>query len=249
MTILCEVCIDSYSGAMTALSLGADRLEVCANLKIGGTTPSAGLFKRLRAATNKPLHVLIRPRGGDFIYDHDEVNTILEDIKLLKELGADGIVCGALLEDGALDIAAMKQFYSAASPLSFTFHRAFDVCSNPLRALPQLVSLGIDRVLTSGQSLNALEGAFHLKAWIEAAPGLIFMAGGGISPLNVSDLLKQVPLKEIHFSGTILKPGRYQTEVSMGRDNPTEDSVRLVTDRQRLVDIFAQVREFDRENQ
>jgi len=249
MTILCEVCVDSYSGAMKALSLGADRLEVCANLKIGGTTPSAGLFKRLRVATDKPLHVLFRPRGGDFIYTNDEVNTILEDIKLLKELGADGIVCGILLVDGSLDIAAMKQVCSAAPPLSFTFHRAFDVCSNPLEVLPQLMSLGIDRVLTSGQSLNALAGASKLREWIEAAPGLTFMAGGGISPLNVSDLLKQVPLKEIRFSGTILKPGRYQTEVSMSRDNPTEDSARLVTDRQRLADIFTQVRGFDRGNQ
>ncbi len=248
MTILCEVCIDSFSGAMTALNSGADRLEVCANLIIGGSTPSAGLFKRLRTATGKPLHVLIRPRGGDFIYRDDEISTMLEDIQIFKELGADGIVCGVLSEDGSLDSSAMKQLCSATAPLSLTFHRAIDICRYPSKVLSQLLSLGVGRILTSGQALNPLTGAGPIREWMETFPDLVFMAGGGITPLNVSDLLGQVPLKEIHFSGTILKTGRYQTEVSIGRNAPEKESARLVTDSHRLDDIFTQVREFERDH-
>ena len=243
MSIVCEVCIDSSTGGRIALECGADRLEVCANLKIGGTTPSAGLIKQLRAVTNIPLHILIRPRGGDFIFDATEVNTMLEDIAIAKDLGADGIVCGALTEHSQIDLNSLEKLLTAAAPLSFTFHRAFDLCRNPMEALKDFNALGIDRVLTSGQASNVLAGAENLRHWIDAAENVIIMAGGGITPDNVSALLKQVPLQEIHFSGTTLVPARFQPALSMGKEAPAEESARLLTDPLRLMAIFQQVRE------
>jgi copper homeostasis protein len=202
MPPLIEICVDSLDSALTAQALGADRLELCANLPIGGTTPSPGLLRLVRERVDLPLHVLIRPRGADFVYSPAEIETMLADIAAAKAAGADAIVCGALTSDGRLDEDITRTLIEAAAPLPFTFHRAFDVCASPLDALGVLAGLGAARVLTSGQAPSAAKGLPLLRACMHASGGVIIMPGGGITPDNMRAVLALRPV-EIHFSGTL----------------------------------------------
>jgi len=202
MPPLIEVCVDSLDSALTAQALGADRLELCANLPIGGTTPSPGLLRLARERVSLPLHVLVRPRGGDFVYPPAEIETMLADIAFAKAAGADAIVCGALTFDGRLDETLTCMLIEAAAPLPFTFHRAFDVCVEPLDALSVLQTLGAARVLTSGQAPSAAQGVPLLRECMRASGGVIIMPGGGITPDNLGAVLALRPA-EIHFSGTV----------------------------------------------
>jgi copper homeostasis protein len=202
MPPLIEVCVDSLDSALTAQALGADRLELCANLPIGGTTPSPGLLRLVRERVSLPLHVLIRPRGGDFVYSPAEIETMLADIAFAKAAGADAIVCGALTPEGRIDETLMRTLIEAAAPLPFTFHRAFDVCTDPLEALRVLSGLGVARVLTSGQAPSAAQGVPLLQECMRASGGVIIMPGGGITPDTIRAVLSLHPA-EIHFSGTV----------------------------------------------
>ena len=202
MPPLIEVCVDSLASALTAQALGADRLELCANLPIGGTTPSPGLLRLARERVSLPLHVLIRPRGADFVYAPAEIETMLADITFAKAAGADAIVCGALTFDGRLDETLTCMLIEAAAPLPFTFHRAFDVCADPLEALAVLSGLRVARVLTSGQAPSAAQGVPLLRECMRASGGVIIMPGGGITPDNLGAVLALRPA-EIHFSGTV----------------------------------------------
>jgi copper homeostasis protein len=212
MPPLIEVCVDSLDSALTAQALGADRLELCANLPIGGTTPSPGLLRLARQRVSLPLHVLVRPRGGDFVYSSAEIETMLADIAFAKAAGADSIVCGALTEEGCIDESLTRVLIEAAAPLPFTFHRAFDVCVQPLEGLRVLAGLGAARVLTSGQAPSAAKGLPLLQDCMRASGGVIIMPGGGITPDNISAVLSLRPA-EIHFSGTVRVGERLVLEV------------------------------------
>lgn len=196
-----EICVDSLAGALAAEQGGAHRVELCDNLLEGGTTASAGAIKLVRQRLGIPVHVLIRPRGGDFLYSNTEFAVILEDIRTAREMGVQGIVCGCLTQHGDIDKPRLGEMISSARPLSFTFHRAFDMCREARRALEDLIELGVDRLLTSGQEASCLAGATLIAELQNQAGGrIVIMAGGGIAPSNVSQLVALTGVQEVHLS-------------------------------------------------
>jgi len=199
--MLVEICVDSPTGAFAAQRGGAQRVELCDNLLEGGTTPSAGSIAVTRQQLHIGLHILVRPRGGDFLYSDDEMAVMREDIRLSKELRADGVVLGCLTPAGDIDKARTRELLDLARPMKVTFHRAFDMCRDPRQALEDLVGLGIERVLTSGQEASCLEGLELLAALQKQAAGrIIVMPGGGITPRNVQRIVAATGVTEIHLS-------------------------------------------------
>ena len=197
---LIEVCVDSMESAREAVRGGADRLELCANLIIGGTTPSPWLIREA-AVLGVPVNVLIRPRFGDFLYTQDEKREQLAQIAQLQELGANGAVVGALLPDGALDVEFLKACRAAAQGLSLTLHRAFDVCSDAQGALEQAIEIGFDTILTSGQQATAMAGAALIGDLVRRADGRItIMPGSGVSADNIAQLRAQTGAQAFHLS-------------------------------------------------
>ncbi|HEY9113441.1 MAG TPA: copper homeostasis protein CutC [Bacteroidales bacterium] len=210
-----EVCVNSVESAVNAQKGGATRVELCDNLLEGGTTASAGTLLAVRAKLICELNVLIRPRGGDFLYNNTELETIMNDIAFAKKAGADGIVFGFLTEEGKIDVTLLKEMITQARPLSITFHRAFDMCDDPFEALEQLIKLRVDRILTSGQKQTALEGSTLLKQLIQKAGNqIIIMPGGGIRPINIEKLIKKTGAREYHVSS------RFQMESKMNFRRP-----------------------------
>jgi len=197
-----EVCIDSVQSAINAQKGGAHRVELCDNLFEGGTTPSAGMIKQVRKAIpDIKLFVIIRPRGGDFLYSKEEMDVMLSDIEMAIDLGADGIVSGCLSPNGEIDIENTKKLIVASKDKPFTFHRAFDMCRNPLTALEQLIDLGASRLLTSGLQQTADLGADMLHQLVtKAKDRIIIMVGSGVKPSNISMLAQKTMAKEFHFS-------------------------------------------------
>src|ERR1043166_8610519 len=166
--MLVEVCVDSVAGGLAAVAGGAGRLELCTGLVEGGLTPSTGLVATVRERVAVPVHVLIRPRGGDFLYDRDEKTIMLRDIAGAKRLGAAGVVLGALDAGGRVDVEHTRLMVDAARPMAVTFHRAFDLTRSPVEALDALIALGIERVLTSGQAASAEAGRSVLAAMVRS---------------------------------------------------------------------------------
>lgn len=200
MAIL-EICAGSVESAVAARNGGAKRIELCAALEIGGATPSAGLIKKARKIEGLILNVIIRPRGGDFLYNEYEIACMEEDIRLCKTLGVDGVVIGALTPDGDVDTAVCKRLIAASDGMSVTFHRAFDMCRNPRKALEELITLGCHRVLTSGQAATAQAGIPLLRELVEqAARRIIIMPGCGVSSANAAAILQATGATEIHAS-------------------------------------------------
>ena len=196
-----EICVDSATGAFAAERGGADRVELCDNLLEGGTTPSAGCIAITRRRLKIRLQVIIRPRGGDFLYTPDEIEVVREDIRIAKDLGADGIVIGCLTAEGEIDRVRTAELIQLARPLNVTFHRAFDMCRDPQKALEELIALGVDQVLTSGQEACCLEGMELIAALHKQAAGrIIVMPGGGITPRNIQRIIDGTGVSEIHLS-------------------------------------------------
>ena len=197
--VLFEACVDSVASAIAASDGGADRIELCDNLIEGGTTPSAGMIGRCVARVTIPVVVIIRPRGGDFLYDADEAWVMERDIEVAAESGASGVVIGALAPDGTIDAALTRRLIERARPLSVTFHRAFDMTRDLRRSLDTLLELGVDRVLTSGGALTALEGAASIAALVSHANGKIaVMAGGGVRSAHAAGLVGLTGVREVH---------------------------------------------------
>ncbi len=197
-----EVCVDSVESALIAQAGGADRLEVCANLIIGGTTPGVSQFKQIREACGIELNVLVRPRFGDFLYTEAEFKMLREDILMFRDLGADGIVAGCLTADGGLDGKRMEELRKCAGSLTFTLHRAFDVCKDPYGTLEQAVCLGIDTILTSGQASVCTEGTEVLKKLIaQAGDRIEILAGGGVNAEVIRRMRKAANAASFHLSG------------------------------------------------
>lgn len=207
--MLMEVCVDTPDMAVMAQDYGADRIELCTGLDIGGITPSPGLLQTVRDAVAIPLQVLIRPRAGDFCYSELEFEVMLRDIAYARQMGANGVVCGVLLPDGQVDEARTKMLAEAARPLSVTFHRAFDFTRAPAAALESVISAGADRILTSGQKSSALQGMTLICRLNTLAAGrIIIMPGAGISSQNVQRLLAHTGAVEFHLSASKQGPGR-----------------------------------------
>ena len=168
---LLEGCVDSYASGMAAFRGGADRLELCANLAIGGTTPSPSLFQQVRRDCSIPIHVLIRPRFGDFLYDPQELEEMYREIERFRDLGADGVVIGVLTPQGELDLDNMRRMIDCAGDLSVTLHRAFDMTRDPYKTLESAIALGCRTVLTSGQANSAYAGRDLLRELFHRAAG------------------------------------------------------------------------------
>ena len=196
--MIIEVCAESYEYAVKAEKAGADRIELCKDLHLDGLTPDYESSKRTIDILDIPVFILIRPRGGDFIYSHEEFELMKRDILKFKKMGCKGIVSGVLNDDNTIDIKKTKELVELSRPLEFTFHRAFDKVNNPLNEIENLIELGIDRVLTSGQKEKAIDGLVLLKQLNSISKNRIkIMPGSGI---NKSNIVNFVNFEEIHGS-------------------------------------------------
>lgn len=234
-----EVCSNSVESCLAAQAGGAHRVELCAGIPEGGTTPSYGEMAVAREVlTTTRLHVIIRPRGGDFLYSPMEVRTMLKDIEIAKRVGADGVVFGSLTEDGEIDVPVMQELMKASEGLSVTFHRAFDVCRDAREALEQIIELGCNRILTSGQQATAEQGIPLLKELQEQAAGrIILLAGCGVNEKNIARIACETGIREFHFSARErYKSGmKYKNEsVSMGGTVHIDEYERDVTSARRV---------------
>lgn len=236
---LFEVCANSVESSLAAQAGGAHRVELCAGIPEGGTTPSPGEIAVAREVlTTTRLHVIIRPRGGDFLYSPIERRIMLKDIAYAREAGADGVVFGCLTSDGEIDIPFMKELMDASQGMSVTFHRAFDVCRHPQQALEDIIELGCHRLLTSGQQPTAEQGIPLLKQLEQQANGRItLLAGCGINENNIARIAQETGIHEFHFSARENQPSRMKhrnANVSMGGTVHIDEYARLVTTENRV---------------
>lgn len=234
-----EVCANSVESCLAAQAGGADRVELCAGIPEGGTTPSYGDIATARELlTHTRLHVIIRPRGGDFLYTPLEQRIMLKDIENARRLGADGVVFGCLTPEGDIDIALMKQLLEAAQGMSVTFHRAFDVCRQPKQALETLIQLGCHRILTSGAQPTAEQGIPLLKELQAQADGrIILLAGCGVNENNIARIASETGIREFHFSAReqLTSGMQFRNEaVSMGGTVCIDEYSRSVTTAERV---------------
>lgn len=208
MSLTYEICIDSVAGATAAERAGAHRVELCAALFEGGLTPTLGTVRAALAAVSTiKVNVIIRPRGGDFIFDEHEVAAMEHDVALVRDAGAHGVVIGALTPGGEVDRPVTERLIAAAGGLPVTFHRAFDMAADPFATLDVLAGLGVDRVLTSGQDVTALEGAPLIAELVKhAGDRIIVMPGGGITDRNVARVADATGAREIHFAALSEEP-------------------------------------------
>ena len=208
-----EVCTGSLQSVINAVKGGAQRIELCSALSLDGLTPSLGLIKTVRKMFPKlTIHTLIRVREGDFCYNEGEIKVMETDIKEILSY-SEARVCGALTADGDIDIATTRRLIDACEGKPFTFHRAFDVCRNPLKALDELAALHCTRVLTSGQAPTAETGIPALKEYVKHVEGrMTILPGGGVTPLNAKKILAETGATEIHGSASgVVESGRKET--------------------------------------
>ncbi|WP_462281032.1 copper homeostasis protein CutC [Salinivirga cyanobacteriivorans] len=222
-----EICCYTAESAILAEAAGAHRIELCDNYAEGGTTPSFATIQKVVDNLDIPVNVIVRPRGGDFVYSEMEYAIIKEDVRQIKALGANGVVLGFLKSDGEIDIKRTKEIVSFAGNMEVTFHRAFDMCSDPFKALEQFIDIGVTRILTSGLKKRAMEGVELIAKFIEKAEDrIIIMPGSGVNDKNLAELIQQTNATEFHSSAKTFIQGKMQFQnesVSMsGRSNPEE---------------------------
>lgn len=242
-----EVCLESIDGALAARDAGADRIELCADLLEGGTTPSAGALRTARAlCPDLGVMAMIRPRGGDFAYTPRELDVMADDVAFAKGAGADGVVFGMLNADGTIDEAATARLVEAARPMQVTFHRAFDMSRDLGASLETLVDLGVDRVLTSGGRASVVEAVDVLAGLVEQAGArIVVMPGCGVMEDNIVDVVTRTGAREIHFAA----PGRAESPMThrnphcfMGTPTPPGEYERATTDAARLSRFLGELR-------
>lgn len=221
MSALLEVAANSLDSALAAQAGGAGRLELCTALEIGGLTPSPGLIALARDRVTIPLFVLIRPRAGDFAYSDAECETMLRDIEHCVALGCDGVVLGALDGEGNVDLPRCRAMIASAKGLGATFHRAIDVCRDPLQALEQIIGLGFERVLSSGARARASDGAVLLRDMVQrAGDRIIVMPGAGVDAGNIRQLRDLTGAREFHASARAALPSRshHRSDAALGME-------------------------------
>ena len=240
-----EVCANGVESCLAAQEGGADRVELCAGIPEGGTTPSYGEIKvARRVLTTTRLHVIIRPRGGDFLYSDLEVERMAADIAVCRDLGVDGVVFGCLTADGTIDVEKNRYLMECSQGMSVTMHRAFDRAADPEQALEQIIALGFNRILTSGQQPKAIQGVDLLARLNRQAAGrIILMAGSGVTEQNIKEIRDVTGLNEFHFSGRESVPSAMQyvnPNLYMGRPGANEASLDYTTSR-RVAATIAQL--------
>ena len=232
--MIIEICANSYQSAINAQLVGADRIELCSELSLGGITPSYGLIKKIKKDLEIPVHVLIRPRSGNFTYSNAEFEIIKQDIELCKDLGCEGVVSGVLNLDNTIDFERTKQLVEISKPMNFTFHRAFDWVVNPLEGLEKLIEIGVDRILTSGQESQAIKGLNFLKELKANANSKIeIMPGSGVSIDNILEF-KKAGFKQIHFSATTLHKTPNKVKVSMNSKRFFDETTIAISDTEKI---------------
>ena len=221
-----EICANSAESCVAAQAGGAHRVELCASMPEGGTTPSFGEIRLARKLIDIRLHVIIRPRGGDFLYTPLELDIMEEDIHMARQAGADGVVFGCLTPEGDLDMPAMRRLMKISEGMSVTFHRAFDYVRSPEQVLEHLIDLGVNRVLTSGQQPTAMQGASLLAELVRQAAGrIVIMPGCGVNEWNIAELAARTGASEFHFSARELKESKMllrNPALSMGSSDQDE---------------------------
>lgn len=224
--ITLEVCCGDIASVIRAREGGARRIELCSALEVGGLTPSASLIRTASSLGVESVNVLVRPRRGDFLYSDAEKQLQLDDAACAADMGATGIVCGALLDDGSIDVDFLRKIRRACGGLDFTFHRAFDFCKDPFDALEALIGEGCTTLLTSGQKPTAMEGCDLIARLVEKAAGRIdIMAGSGVNASNVRQLVDRTAADLVHASarecsGSLM---RYRNpDLSLGNDDEWE---------------------------
>jgi copper homeostasis protein len=241
---LVEAAVDTLESAHCAERAGAGRIELCASLSDGGTTPSAGLMAAVVERCRIPTFVLIRPRGGSFVYSEREIEVMLRDIELAKAMGASGIVTGALTADGRIDLKQTRALVRGAADLTVTFHRAFDFATKSTESLEELIDAGVSRVLTSGGANTALEGAPRISALVNQARGRIgIVAGGGIRENNVHEVIALTGVKEVHarISSIVGGSGRSgNPKIKLRKKLPDNESAWEELDEGRMRDLVKQ---------
>ena len=246
MKAVLEVCAGCIESVFSAQRGGAYRVELCSGLDEGGITPSVGFVEAAVAVPGLRKHVLIRPRGGDFLYTEAEKRVIRRDIEYIKTLGVDGVVIGALRADGEIDMDAMRDFMKAAEGVDVTFHRAFDLCSDPKKALEQIIDLGCHHILTSGLAATAEAGIPLLKELVEQANGRIsIMPGCGVNAQNAAKIIAETGAKEIHASarGELRSLMEFRHDgVGMGKSG-VDEYARMATSEEKVRAIVASLGE------
>ena len=236
-----EACVDTVDGARVAEAGGADRVELCAGLVEGGTTPSVGAIALARERLSIPVFAMVRPRSGDFLYSEDELTVIRRDIAAAASAGADGVVLGVLTPDGRVDARALRELVALARPMSVTFHRAVDLTRDLEESLDTLIDAGVDRVLTSGGAATAAEGAATIASLVaRAGDRIVVMAGGGITESSAARVVAETGVREIHVRGSsrLTSPMEYKRAgVVFGKPFAPDEYARTVTDRQRIRDV------------
>ncbi len=237
-----EICVDTVESAFNAQLGGADRVELCDNLIQGGTTPSYGMILSARNNLTIDLNVIIRPRGGDFLYSDSEYDIMRQDIEVCGECGVNGIVIGILQQDGEIDIERTAKLIELAHPMTATFHRAFDMCADPFRGLQDVISSGASRLLTSGQKDKAFEGTELISKLVrKAGSRIIIMPGSGLNESNIKELATSTGAKEFHLSGRSITESEmiFRREgIAVGGVPEIPEFSRKVTDPQRIKKII-----------
>lgn len=234
-----EICANSAQSCVEAEAGGAKRVELCAAIPEGGTTPSYGEIRTARELTRSiDINIIIRPRGGDFLYTPPEVQSMLYDIEMAKELNVHGVVVGCLTKEGDVDVELLNKLVAAAKPLSVTFHRAFDVCRDPFTALEQIISAGCDRILTSGQQPTAEQGIPLIAELVKRADNrIIIMPGSGVRENNIARIEAETGAREFHTSARSIVYSQmvYRNEnVPMGSSIVTSEFETVQTDRDKV---------------
>jgi copper homeostasis protein len=239
--VVVEACVDTVDGARAAEAGGADRVELCAGLVEGGTTPSVGAISLARERLSIPIFVIVRPRAGDFLYSENELTVMQRDIAAAASAGADGVVLGVLTPDGRVDGDAMRHLVPLARPMSVTFHRAVDLTRDLEESLDALIDAGVDRVLTSGGAASAVEGIGTIASLVQrAAERIVVMAGGGITASNAARVVAETGVREIHVRGSSRVPSTMEYKragVACGKPYTPDEYARTVTDEQRIRDV------------
>ncbi|KAA1244798.1 copper homeostasis protein CutC [Aquimarina sp. RZ0] len=236
-----EICANSYQSASNAVKAGADRIELCAELAVGGITPSHGVIEKVVQELVIPIYVLIRPRSGNFVYTSDEFDIMKKDIEYCKSIGCQGVVSGVLNQDNSIDVKRTKELIALSRPMEFTFHRAFDWVMDPVKALDELTLIGVDRILTSGQEISAIKGINLLKKLLnKSQSALLIMPGGGINVENVL-AFKKSGFKEIHLSATSLKKMMSNPKIPMCSKQFFDDTLMAVSDYDKILQIVKKI--------
>lgn len=242
MNFKLEICVDTVESAIDAQNAGANRIELCDNLFEGGTTPGSGTIASARNNLNIGLNVIIRPRGGDFLYSDLEYDIMRREIDICGECGVDGVVLGILRSDGGIDIERTAKLIELASPMSVTFHRAFDMCSDPLQGLRDIIATGASRILTSGQKDKVQEGA-ELIGQLSGLAGerIIIMPGSGINESNIAWIARVTGAKEFHLTGRKVIESEMifrRHSISMGGATDIPEFSRMVADPEKIKSII-----------